>query len=121
MLIIGGRDMEAGAVSVRLHHGGPQGVKPRAEVVADILASIKDAAGVSRGNTGLIVFTTGIALKASTERGPCGRWAAHTVHFEISRSRGVMAGSKFRSICGQSFNRELSTALRVPRCVGATG
>ena len=24
MLVIGGRDMEAGAVSVRLHHGGPQ-------------------------------------------------------------------------------------------------
>ena len=25
MLVIGGRDIEAGAVSVRLHHGGPQG------------------------------------------------------------------------------------------------
>ena len=25
MLVIGGRDMEADAVSVRLHHGGPQG------------------------------------------------------------------------------------------------
>jgi threonyl-tRNA synthetase len=42
MLIIGGRDMEAGQVSVRLHHGGPQGAKPKAEVVADILASIKE-------------------------------------------------------------------------------
>ncbi|HEY5043828.1 MAG TPA: threonine--tRNA ligase [Verrucomicrobiae bacterium] len=42
MLVIGGRDMEAGAVSVRLHHGGPQGAKPKAEVVADILASIKE-------------------------------------------------------------------------------
>jgi len=42
MLIIGGRDMEAGAVSVRLHHGGPQGAKPKAEVVADILANIKE-------------------------------------------------------------------------------
>jgi threonyl-tRNA synthetase len=41
MLVIGGRDLEAGAVSVRLHHGGPQGAKPKAEVVADILASIK--------------------------------------------------------------------------------
>ena len=41
MLVIGGRDMEAGQVSVRLHHGGPQGAKPKAEVVADILASIK--------------------------------------------------------------------------------
>ena len=41
MLVIGGRDMEAGAVSVRLHHGGPQGAKPKAEVIADILATIK--------------------------------------------------------------------------------
>jgi hypothetical protein len=30
-----------GAVSVRLHHG-QQGAKPKAEVVADILASIKE-------------------------------------------------------------------------------
>ncbi len=42
MLVIGGRDMEAGAVSVRLHHGGPQGAKPKAEVVAGILSSIKE-------------------------------------------------------------------------------
>jgi len=42
MLVIGGRDMEAGAMSVRLHHGGPQGAKPKAEVVADILAGIKE-------------------------------------------------------------------------------
>jgi len=42
MLVIGGRDMEAGQVSVRLHHGGPQGAKPKAEVVADILASIRE-------------------------------------------------------------------------------
>jgi threonyl-tRNA synthetase len=42
MLVIGGRDMEAGAVSVRLHSAGPQGAKPKAEVVADILASIKE-------------------------------------------------------------------------------
>jgi threonyl-tRNA synthetase len=42
MLVIGGRDVEAGNVSVRLHHGGPQGAKPKAEVVADILASIKE-------------------------------------------------------------------------------
>ena len=41
-LVIGGRDMEAGAVSVRLHHGGPQGAKPKGEVVADILASIRE-------------------------------------------------------------------------------
>jgi threonyl-tRNA synthetase len=42
MLVIGGRDMEAGQVSIRLHHGGPQGAKPKAEVVADILAGIKE-------------------------------------------------------------------------------
>jgi len=42
MLVIGGRDMEAGAVSVRLHHGGQQGAMPKAEVVADILAGIKE-------------------------------------------------------------------------------
>ncbi len=34
--------MEAGAVSVRLHHGGAQGAKPKAEVMADILAGIKE-------------------------------------------------------------------------------
>jgi len=37
-----GRDLEAGNVSVRLHHGGPQGAKPKAEVVAEILADIKE-------------------------------------------------------------------------------
>ena len=42
MLVIGGRDMDAGMVSVRLHTGGPQGAKPKAEVVADILTSIKE-------------------------------------------------------------------------------
>jgi len=34
--------MEAGAVSVRLRRGGPQGAKPKAEVVADILAGIRE-------------------------------------------------------------------------------
>jgi threonyl-tRNA synthetase len=42
MLVIGGRDMESGNVSVRLHHGGPQGAKTKAEVIADILAKIKE-------------------------------------------------------------------------------
>jgi len=42
MLVIGGRDMEAGQVSVRLHHGGPQGAKPKAEVVEGILLHIKE-------------------------------------------------------------------------------
>ena len=38
----GSRDMEAGAVRVRLHYGGPQGAKPKGEVVAEILVSIKE-------------------------------------------------------------------------------
>jgi len=42
MLVIGGRDMEAGAVSVRLHHVGPQGAKPKAEAITDILTKIKE-------------------------------------------------------------------------------
>jgi threonyl-tRNA synthetase len=42
MLVIGGRDVEAGNVSLRLHHGGPQGAKPKAQVVAEILQSIKE-------------------------------------------------------------------------------
>ncbi|HEY9171396.1 MAG TPA: His/Gly/Thr/Pro-type tRNA ligase C-terminal domain-containing protein, partial [Verrucomicrobiae bacterium] len=42
MLIIGGKDMETGNVSVRLHHGGPQGAKPKAEVIAKILADTKE-------------------------------------------------------------------------------
>jgi len=42
MLVIGSRDREAGAVSVRLHHGGPQGAKPKGEGVAEILAGIKE-------------------------------------------------------------------------------
>ena len=50
MLVIGGRDMEAGAVSVRLHHGGPQGAKPKAEVIADILAGIRERRGVNSRN-----------------------------------------------------------------------
>ena len=42
MLVIGGRDMEAGNVSVRLHGKGNVGAKPKAEAVADILAAIKE-------------------------------------------------------------------------------
>jgi threonyl-tRNA synthetase len=42
MLVIGGRDLEAGNVSVRLHSKGPQGAHPRAKVIADILQSIKE-------------------------------------------------------------------------------
>ena len=42
MLVIGGRDMEAGAVSVRLQGKGNLGAKPKSEVIAEILQSIKD-------------------------------------------------------------------------------
>ncbi|HEY5892357.1 MAG TPA: threonine--tRNA ligase [Chthoniobacterales bacterium] len=45
MLVIGNRDLEAGAVSVRLHGKGNLGAKPRAEVIADILAAIKERRG----------------------------------------------------------------------------
>jgi threonyl-tRNA synthetase len=42
MLVIGGRDLEAGNVSVRLHGKGNVGAKPKAEAIADILAAIKE-------------------------------------------------------------------------------
>jgi threonyl-tRNA synthetase len=42
MLVIGKRDMDANAVSVRVHGKGNLGAKPRAEVIADILAAIQE-------------------------------------------------------------------------------
>jgi threonyl-tRNA synthetase len=45
MLVVGPRDMQAGAVSVRLHGKGSIGAKPRAEVIADILSAIKERRG----------------------------------------------------------------------------
>jgi threonyl-tRNA synthetase len=42
MLVIGGRDMDAGNVSVRLHGKGNLGAKPKGEVIMDILAAIKE-------------------------------------------------------------------------------
>jgi threonyl-tRNA synthetase len=42
LLVIGGRDLEAGNVSVRLHGKGPQGAKKKEEVVAEIVASIRE-------------------------------------------------------------------------------
>jgi threonyl-tRNA synthetase len=42
MLVIGNRDMEANAVSVRVHGKGNLGAKPRDEVIADILQSIRE-------------------------------------------------------------------------------
>jgi len=42
MLVVGQRDVEAGAVSVRLHGKGNVGAKPKGEVVAEILAAIRE-------------------------------------------------------------------------------
>ena len=42
MLVIGARDKQAGAVSVRIHGKGNLGAKPKAEVIADILAAIRE-------------------------------------------------------------------------------
>jgi threonyl-tRNA synthetase len=42
MFVIGKRDMEANAVSVRVHGKGNLGAKPRAEAIAEILSSIKE-------------------------------------------------------------------------------
>jgi threonyl-tRNA synthetase len=44
MLVIGRRDLEAGAVSVRIHGKGNLGARPRAEVISDILSSIRSRA-----------------------------------------------------------------------------
>ena len=42
MFVIGKRDMEANAVSVRVHGKGNLGAKPRTEAIAEILLSIKE-------------------------------------------------------------------------------
>jgi len=42
MFVIGKRDMEANAVSVRVHGKGNLGAKPRAEAIGEILLSIKE-------------------------------------------------------------------------------
>jgi len=42
MFVIGKRDMEANAVSVRVHGKGNLGAKPRAEAIAEVLESIKE-------------------------------------------------------------------------------
>ena len=42
MFVIGKRDMEANAVSARVHGKGNLGAKPRAEAIAEILSSIKE-------------------------------------------------------------------------------
>jgi threonyl-tRNA synthetase len=45
MLVLGKRDLEANNVSVRVHGKGNLGAKSRAEVIADILASVKERRG----------------------------------------------------------------------------
>ena len=42
MLVVGPRDLQANAVSVRVHGKGSLGAKPRAEALADILATIRE-------------------------------------------------------------------------------
>src|SRR5437667_287926 len=42
MFVVGKRDMDADAVSVRIHGKANLGMKPRAEVITDILMSIKE-------------------------------------------------------------------------------
>lgn len=42
MLVVGGRDLAAGQVSVRLHSKGPQGARPRSEAIAQIVEAIRD-------------------------------------------------------------------------------
>ena len=42
MLVIGARDMEANAVSVRVHGKGNLGAKPRDEVVADVYNQVRE-------------------------------------------------------------------------------
>jgi threonyl-tRNA synthetase len=42
MLVIGPRDLQAHAVSVRLHGKGNAGAKPKAEAIADIVTAIRE-------------------------------------------------------------------------------
>ena len=42
MFVIGKRDMDANAVSVRVHGKGNLGAKPRGEAIAEVLLSIKE-------------------------------------------------------------------------------
>ena len=42
ILVVGQREQEANAVTVRIHGKGQQGVKPRAETVADVLSAIRE-------------------------------------------------------------------------------
>jgi len=45
MFVIGKRDMDADAVSVRIHGKGNLGAKPRNEAIGDIVQSIRERRG----------------------------------------------------------------------------
>jgi threonyl-tRNA synthetase len=45
MLVVGPRDLQAGAVSVRVHGKGSLGAKQKGEVIADILSAIRERRG----------------------------------------------------------------------------
>ncbi len=45
MLVLGKRDLDAGVLSVRVHGKGNLGAKPRAEVIEDLLTSIRERRG----------------------------------------------------------------------------
>ena len=45
MFVIGKRDMDARAVSVRVHGKGNLGAKPRGDVVVELLAAIRERRG----------------------------------------------------------------------------
>lgn len=45
MLVVGPRDMQAGAVSLRVHGKGSLGAKPKGEVIVDILTAIRERRG----------------------------------------------------------------------------
>jgi threonyl-tRNA synthetase len=51
MLVLGQRDLEAGAVSVRLHGQGPKGAHPRATVIAKLLEAIRTRGELEMGAT----------------------------------------------------------------------
>lgn len=42
ILVVGAREQEADAVALRIHGKGPQGVKPRAQAIADLLQAIRE-------------------------------------------------------------------------------
>jgi threonyl-tRNA synthetase len=42
MLVVGPRDMQANAVSIRVHGKGSLGAKPRTEALSEILSAIRE-------------------------------------------------------------------------------